>query len=339
MPTYEENVKLASGGKSTGNQMIPDMAALMGRPLTIGEERTVWHAWEEHNAIETEGKRLVKEREKILLEGEQLKQTLIARAIESMTPGWERGGQRVDVGGFSQGGAPMQQVAVGPGQPGREITPATGPGVQYRQPGAEQQRMGQQLVRKEMGLTPEDPMDVFDRQIQAIQEKEKLRGQAARKTEEFRVGLETKKEAAGLTKLGEIEKAKTLAAETQETSRLHREVQLKFEDNLGTARKEYDKAVNTLKKDPMFRSLPAPDRNSQLAELQDQYESWIEDVARRGKRYGIDLDTSEFIKPKNPSVLNQEQIDWYKGADKKQKRAFDKAYEDRFGKKHGMGSK
>lgn len=313
---------------------IPDMSALLGRPLTLGEERTLWHGFEERFAIDTEAARLKGEQQKLLLEGEKLKQSLLARAIESMTPGWERGGERVDVGKF-QG----KDVAVGPGQPGREITPATGPGVQYRQPGPEQQRMGQQLVRKTMGLTPEDPVEVFDREIAKIEYREDLHAKEARKTEEFRVGLETKKEAAGIEKLGVQEQARAKTAEKGKIAQLERELKKGFEDTLTKVQMSYDTKVRGMQSDPVFQTKPLAEQKSVLAELQDAYEATLGIVARRASQHGLTIDTSELLNPRDPSILNKEQIEWRKKASKQEGRAFDKAYEERFGKKHGVKGK
>jgi hypothetical protein len=317
---------------------IPDMSAILGRALTLGEERTVWHGFEERFAIDTEAARLKNEQQKLLHEGEKLKQSLLARAIESMTPGWERGGQRVDVGQF-QG----RDVAVGPGPIGGEITPATGPGVQYRQPGAEQQRMGQRLVEKELGLT-EDPVVVFDRQMAKMEAQEEIRG----KREDARDVAREKREEARETKRTareETGQAARAALETQkEAGKYARDLEDKMHGSLDKAMNAYTTIRKEKERDPQFKLLPLIEQKSVLQALDEEYKDWIGAITRRyqgtAKRYGLKVEIPEDYKAiVDPSVMSQEQIARYKGLSKSEKRIFDKAYEDRFGKPHGLGKK
>uniref|UniRef100_A0A6M3IGS9 Uncharacterized protein n=1 Tax=viral metagenome TaxID=1070528 RepID=A0A6M3IGS9_9ZZZZ len=103
---------------------------------------------------EEELRNLVLEQTRVQVEEKKAQQAAIAQALQEMSPGWRRGagpGERVDVGGFSTGGAPMRQVAVGPSG----VTPMMGgPPVSFQGPTPEQEGMKEELLRKQMGLSP-----------------------------------------------------------------------------------------------------------------------------------------------------------------------------------------
>jgi hypothetical protein len=90
----------------------------------------------------------------------EMKRSMISQAIQQQMGGWQRGGQPADVGGFSQGGAPMQPTVAGPGGP----TPFAQSSAQY-QPPQQAGGMSGEMVRGAMGLKGEDPQQKFQKQV------------------------------------------------------------------------------------------------------------------------------------------------------------------------------
>ena len=113
-----------------------------------------------------------------------VKESMIAQVIQQQMGGFQRGGQPVDVGGASTGGAPMQPTAVGPGGP----QPFAQSGAQY-QPPQQAGGVGGELVRKQMGLTGVDPAQKFQQQIMLEGIKSVLAGQRQAAGIEQREGL------------------------------------------------------------------------------------------------------------------------------------------------------
>ncbi len=316
---------------------VPDIntiQALLPRRLFPGEAERIMQAFEERMNVEAETRRLGNEQAKLQIEFERSKNNAIAKAIELMMPRWERGGtpgqgERVDVGQF-QG----QEVAVGPGAPGREITPASAPSTRYQEPTMRNQAQARGLMAPFMKV-PEDPEAKFVKQMELMAAKEDER----RATESMK--LDTKEKLAAEAEAGKErraslrEKEKEGKLELQENLRLKREATMQLEREMGGEYKEYNKRKITIERDPILKP---EQRNAQLEMLQDLYEATIETVAKRAKRHGIDIDVNEFKAARDPSILSRKHIDWYK--DKKrtkaEKRAFDTAYQEQFGKAHGL---
>jgi hypothetical protein len=313
-------------------QMMPDMQQILGRPLYPGESKMMWDTFEERMNIESETKRLANEQAKLQIEFERSKNAAIAKAIDLLMPRWERGGepgqgQKVDVGQF-QG----QDVAVGPGAPGQEITPASG--ARYQEPTTRNQAQARSLMAPFMKV-PEDPEAKFMKQMELMAAKEDERRATETMKLESKEKLATAAEAGKESRAAMREKEKEDKIELKENLRLKREATMQLEREMGNEYKEYNKRKISIERDPMLRP---EQRNAQLEMLQDLYEATIETVAKRAKRHGIDIDASEFKAARDPSILSQKHIEWYKNKkrSKAEKKAFDKAYQEKFGKPHGL---
>lgn len=309
-------------------QAFAPIMSILGRPLTIGEEMRYQNAFEERMAIDTEIARVANERQKLQLEFEKNKQTAIAKAIELMMPRWERGGapgegQKVDVGMF-QG----REVAVGPGAPGREITPAAGPGVRYQEPTEQNRRQALSLLRPFVQV-PDDPEAIFERQMEKVERQEELRFQRE-EARDIAVSQREEKRQEKITGRAEKrEAAETLRAETAQRASEAKAIKLKFEDVLTGVHKEYTKQKNVVEAD---LTKTEDYRKAALEDLKDSYVATIGIVAKRAAKHGLDLDVEEFGIERDPSVLSRKQLDRYKAGNKKQKRAFAKWYEETYGK-------
>ena len=109
-------------------------------------------------------------------EMESQKAAALSQAIEAMKPGFKIGGAPVDVGGFSQGGAPMQQTVVGP-QLQRPMPFAQAP-AQFQGPTPEQEMEFKALRRKMLGLpeqlAPEKLEDAITRALSTRNTRQKM---------------------------------------------------------------------------------------------------------------------------------------------------------------------
>ena len=317
--------------------MQQTMTGILGRGMTFAEEAVYRRAFEERMAVETETAKIANEREKLTLEFEKNKNAAIAKSIELLMPRWERGGQpgqgeNVDVGGFSQGGAPMQQTSVGPSGTSSFAQDKT----RYQEPTQENRRQARALLSPFVQM-PDDPEAIFANKVKLMEAEARIVGEERRIEEAARETAAGKKEEAARKRAEAKAAEQEAAAEKKETAGLKRDAYKAIATEMKSAQEKVNAQKAKLLSDVMFTNLPRAEQNARMAQIDDFAESWMHQIARNAKRSGIDIDPAEYITPKDPSIVTRARIDWYQDpANKSKRKLYDKWYMDTYGKSHGI---
>jgi hypothetical protein len=281
-----------------------DLATFMGRPLFVSEERDIQRNYQQYMDALIEQQRLVNEQKKLQLESERQKQSLITQAIQSMLPSWERGGQRVDVGGFGRDGKSMQQVAVGPGAPGKEITPASQ--ARFVQP-LQGQGMGQELARVTVGLSARDPVEDFARQMALWDKKESAKTAA-----------DERKATAKERELEIKASAKEKEIRLKEEQDFLRQAKLQAKNQLLAERNSTMKELSGIDK---LIGVREEDKAALREEIKKRHNYFITGYRGQLKEdYKLDMDVKPYLLEEDAAVLTKDEIQKLRVIKKKNKK-------------------